>query len=54
MHDVISKATGSSIAKTAPMKSKSRETITDSRKQRDRWVEHYLELVSSHKEYTVC
>ena len=32
--------------KTAPLKSKSGEVITDKAKQLDRWVEHYSELYS--------
>ena len=46
MYDGIKKATGPGIPKTAPLKSKSGEVITDKTKQLDRWVEHYSELYS--------
>ena len=32
--------------KTAPLKSKSGEVITDKAKQMDRWIKHYSELYS--------
>ena len=38
MYEGIKKATGPSIRKTAPLKSKSGEVITDKAKQLDRWV----------------
>ena len=41
MYDGIKKATGPTIKKTAPLKTKSGEVITDSNKQMERWVEHY-------------
>ena len=47
MYDGIKKATGPTIKKTAPLKTKSGEVITDSYKQVERWVEHYLELYST-------
>ena len=46
MYDGIKRATGPSIKKTAPLKSKSGEVITDKAYQLDRWVEHYSELHS--------
>ena len=46
MYEGIKKATGPSIRKTAPLKSKSGEFITDKAKQLDRWVEHYSKLYS--------
>ena len=47
MYDGIKKATSPTIKKTAPLKTKSGEVITDSNKQMERWVEHYLELYST-------
>ena len=47
MYEGIRQATGPAIKKSAPLKSKSGEIITDSNKQMDRWVEHYLELYST-------
>jgi len=46
MFEGIKKATGPSVSKTAPIKSKTGEIITDKAKQLDRWVEHYSELYS--------
>ena len=46
MYEGIKQATGVSIRTTAPLKSKSGETITDRAKLMSRWVEHYLELYS--------
>ena len=46
MYNGIKKATGPSIKKTAPLKSKTEEIFTDKAKQLDRWVEHYSELYS--------
>ena len=46
MYEGIKKVTGPSIRKTAPIKSKSGEVITDKAKQLDRWVEHYSKLYS--------
>ena len=46
MYDGIKMATGPTIKKTAPLKTKSGDVITDSNKQMERWVEHYLELYS--------
>ena len=40
-------ATGPTSVKTAPLKTKSGEVITDQRKQLQRRVEHYLELYST-------
>ena len=40
------------IKKTAPLKTKSGEVITDSNKQMERWVEHYLELYSTENTIT--
>ena len=47
MYEGIKQATGPTIKKTAPLKSKSGTTITDPQKQMERWVEHYLELYST-------
>ena len=52
MYDVIKKATVPTITKTAPLKTKSGEVITDSNKQMERWVEHYLELYSKENAIT--
>ena len=38
MYDGIKKATGPTIKKTAPLKTKPGEVITDSNKQMERWV----------------
>lgn len=46
MYDGIKKAVGPSTKKTAPLKSKSGEIITDKSSQLERWVEHYSELYS--------
>ena len=46
MYEGIKKATGPSIRKTAPLKSKSGEVITDKATQLDIRVEHYSELYS--------
>ena len=47
MYDGIKTATGPATTKTAPLKSKTGEVITDQCKQLDRWVEHYLELYAT-------
>ncbi|KAI8519655.1 hypothetical protein Bbelb_029120 [Branchiostoma belcheri] len=52
MYEGIKQATGPNIKKTAPLKSKSGETITDRKNQMDRWVEHYLELYSTENTVT--
>ena len=44
MYEDINIAFGPTTKKTAPLKSKTGETITDPNKQMERWVEHYLEL----------
>ena len=44
MYEGIKTATGPTRVKTAPLKSKSGETITDQSQQLQRWVKHYLEL----------
>ena len=44
LYDGIKKATGLTIKKTAPLKTKLGEVITDANKQMERWVEHYLKL----------
>ncbi|PIK37320.1 hypothetical protein BSL78_25845 [Apostichopus japonicus] len=46
MYEGIRQATGPAVKKSAPLKTKSGEIITDPNKQMDRWVEHYLELYS--------
>ncbi|XP_047111645.1 uncharacterized protein LOC124788422 [Schistocerca piceifrons] len=50
MYDGIKKAIGPTVRKTAPLKSKTGEVITDEGKQMDRWVEHYLELYAAENE----
>ena len=52
MYDGIKKATGPTIKKTAPLKTKSGDVITDSNKQMERWLEHYLELYSTENTIT--
>ncbi|PIK57595.1 hypothetical protein BSL78_05503 [Apostichopus japonicus] len=47
MYEGIKKATGPAAKKTAPLKAKSGQVITDRRKQMERWVEHYSELYST-------
>ncbi|CAE1314375.1 unnamed protein product [Acanthosepion pharaonis] len=47
MYAGIKTDTGSTPTKTAPLKSKTGEIITDQGKQLDRWVEHYLELYAT-------
>nr|KAG5691627.1 hypothetical protein BaRGS_023798 [Batillaria attramentaria] len=47
MYDGIKTATGPTATKTAPLKSKTGEIITDQCKQLERWVEHYLELYAT-------
>ena len=44
MFEGIKKGTGPTHSKTAPLKSRTSEVITDSDKQMKRWVEHYLEM----------
>ncbi|XP_049946986.1 uncharacterized protein LOC126450820 [Schistocerca serialis cubense] len=50
MYDGIKKAIGPTVRKTAPLKSKTGEVITDEGKQMERWVEHYLELYAAENE----
>ncbi|XP_046998223.1 uncharacterized protein LOC124613553 [Schistocerca americana] len=50
MYDGIKKAIGPTVRKTAPLKSKTGEVITDEGKQMERWVEHYLELYAVENE----
>ena len=47
MYDGIKLALGPQIRKTAPLKSKTGEVITERAKQLDRWAEHYTELYST-------
>ena len=47
MYEGIKKATGPTTSKTAPLKSKTGEVITDQEKQMQRWTEHYLELYAT-------
>ena len=47
MYEGIKTVTGPTRVKTAPLKSKSGETITDQSQQLQRWVEHYLELYAT-------
>ena len=44
LYESIKEAVGPIATKTAPLKSKSGEVITDQGKQLERWVAHYLEL----------
>ncbi|XP_047489149.1 uncharacterized protein LOC125039353 [Penaeus chinensis] len=44
MYEGIKKATGPAPSKSAPLKTKTGDVITDQGKQLKRWVEHYLEL----------
>ena len=46
MYEGIKQATGKPKKKSAPLKSKTGEIITDRGKQMGRWVEHYLDLYS--------
>ena len=46
MYEGIKKAFGPTTKKTAQMKSKTGETITDRNKKMDQWVYHYLDLYS--------
>ena len=46
MYEGIKKALGPTQSKTAPLKSRNGEVITDKGKQMERWVEHYSELYS--------
>ena len=46
-YEGIKTATGPTSVKTAPLKSKTGEVITDQSMQLQRWVEHYLELYST-------
>ncbi|XP_047100946.1 uncharacterized protein LOC124719794 [Schistocerca piceifrons] len=50
MYDGIKKAIGPTVRKTAPLKSKMGEVITDEGKQMERWVEHYLKLYAVENE----
>ena len=47
MYEGIKAATGPTSVKTAPLKSKAGETITEQSQQLQRWVEHYLELYAT-------
>ena len=44
MYEGIKEAAGPTATKTAPLKSKSGEVITDQGKQLEHWIGHYLEL----------
>ena len=52
MYEGIKKATGPIPTKSAPLKSKSGDVITDQGKQLERWVEHYLELYATQNTVT--
>ena len=52
MYAGIKKAVGPNKRKTAPLKSKRGEVITDKAKQMDRWKEHYAELLSTETSIT--
>ena len=52
MYEGIKKAIGPQVKKTAPLKSKTGEIITDRNKQLDRWVEHYTDLYSTENSVT--
>ena len=47
MYEGIKTATSLTPVKTAPLKSKSGETITDQSQQLQRWVKHYLKLYAT-------
>ena len=44
MYEGIKTVTGPTCVKTAPLKAKTGEVITDQSKQLQRWVEHYLDI----------
>ena len=46
MYDGIKKALGPTLNKTAPLRSSTREVITDRGHQLERWMEHYSDLYS--------
>ncbi|XP_047122254.1 uncharacterized protein LOC124805727 [Schistocerca piceifrons] len=50
MYDGIKNAVVPTVRKTAPLKTKTGEVITDEGKQMERWVEHYLELYAAENE----
>ena len=52
MYEGIKKAIGPTPSKTAPLKSKTGEVITDPERQMQRWVEHYLELYATQNTVT--
>ena len=54
MYNGIKIATGPTATKTAPLKSKIGEPITDQGKQLERWVEHYLELYATQNVVTAA
>jgi hypothetical protein len=47
LYEGIKKATGPTVVKSAPLKSKTGEIITDRGKQLERWVEHYVDLYAT-------
>lgn len=47
MYKGVKTATGPTSVKTALLKSKTSETITDQSKQLQQWVEHYLDLYAT-------
>ena len=51
MYEGINIATGKLTKKTAPLKSKTRNVITEKKERMDSWVEHYLDLYSKREEY---
>ena len=52
MYEGIKKAIGPQVKKTAPLRSKTGEIITERTKQLDRWVEHYTDLYSTKNRVT--
>ena len=46
MYDGIKKALGPTLNKTVPLRSSTREVITDRGHQLERWVEHYSDIYS--------
>ena len=52
MYEGIKKAIGPTPSKTAPLKSRTGELITDLEKQMLRWTEHYLELYATQNTVT--
>ena len=52
MYDSMKKVFGPSTTKTTPLKSTTRDIITDQGKQMERWAKHYQELYSRESSFT--